>query len=1229
MPSPTTKSGSRTKRRLLVGFATLLLILVLFPFWSVFLARPLLHAFTPIQVDSVSAPSWRSWQIEGLQFESPQIELSVQQATLPSPTAWLLGRPVPQTLAIQDWRLDLKPAPQNQAPAQPIPSPGDLLNQIQQAASLVEQNIHAIELRSGIVTRDQAPLLEVETLRSQGSQLELHARISQPDTSIQLTTDLQDPQTWLLDLQLPAQQSSLSAKLAQTRDQILLSGRILSKQNAIDFQATWDPLQAELLPKQAHLDTATFALDRRYGDWASAIPLTLDANFQWADNAYRYEIQNVDTDPQSPRISLSGHGDRTSTTLQTAQIDLPWLSLSNDAPLAIDFTQEDPLQAARLKLRADLAQLPWGQSSGTLLATIQTLPTPDETPLLAAEIVGQQIAISDTKLVSLEAKLVSQGQRIAIDSLQFTSEADSHLSLSGGIQLETRSLEDIALSFDLRNEPAIAPLLPEGLSWQRISGNLNAAGPLQDPQLGGSLEISGLETTPLKPFNATAQLSGSRQKPIADLSIQAEATQLDLNLALEQGPDATTVQVSNLLIQSDSTELLRQTQSSRIALAPQTLGLDRLELQGPDATRIKLSDVSYSPDAIAFQLLASEFTPENLGSWTADPLPSFRIQSLDTQVDLNATGGHATFSGKASWPLDSENTIDASWQARQGPETRDFLQIDLLEIGASGKSVAQANGAFPLSIGWADSQPQSTISQEAPLALSLKSVPHPEFWASIQDFIPFAISKPNIDAQLAGSLSKPRGNIDLQLATLEWKNPDSPSQNLKLQNLQTQLELTPSIIRADTFTANIGNNRVSANATLPLKTATLREILEEPQQLDLDQLTGKARLQIDDLPSIAAILPDFIRQQGSANIDIDLQPGDLAATAEIRGIATRPLPPLGAFSDLSGRIELKDGIWSTEGLAGQAEQSPFLLVGKADLSNLSAPLYDLRFTSDEFPLLRDEGLLFTGDIDLQLVSGKSEQPTLSGSLLLSKGLVLVEPELLSSSTRTTSQRPPYFAVEREPFKVWNLDVDLRGDRFLRVSNSFFEGLLSADFRLDGTLGNPLLVGKAKAEQGRILLPASSLSLLSGEAEITRANPTEIQIEANARGRVFAHDINLQASGSIEQPDVTITTNPALSQVDALLLVTTGKLPQGASSIAQQSATSIGLFLGKGLFRKLLGPSDSELGDRLSLEVGQDISLQGKRTIEATYQITDTLEIEGEYDKRDEYNANFKWTFFKR
>ena len=122
---------------------------------------------------------------------------------------------------------------------------------------------------------------------------------------------------------------------------------------------------------------------------------------------------------------------------------------------------------------------------------------------------------------------------------------------------------------------------------------------------------------------------------------------------------------------------------------------------------------------------------------------------------------------------------------------------------------------------------------------------------------------------------------------------------------------------------------------------------------------------------------------------------------------------------------------------------------------------------------------------------------------------------------------------------------------------------------------------------------------------------------------------------LDDLDISITTNPALTQVEALLLVTTGTVPKSQGSLAQsqgsaaeQSATSLGLFIGKGLFRKLTNRNTGEAASRLSIEVGNDISRQGKKTIEATYELTETLEIEAEYDKRDEYNANLKWTFFQ-
>ena len=554
--------------------------------------------------------------------------------------------------------------------------------------------------------------------------------------------------------------------------------------------------------------------------------------------------------------------------------------------------------------------------------------------------------------------------------------------------------------------------------------------------------------------------------------------------------------------------------------------------------------------------------------------------------------------------------------------------MDDLAISSDGEPIITAQGQFPVGLSWTDSSLTASLNPDTAIDFNLQSSPRPRFWASISEALPITVKRPVIDASLTGTIDAPKGSLDLAVESLQWSDPEDKSRTITLQGLETRLLANSSNLAIETFKTSVGNNSIQASAGLPLPETEIAAVLADPASLDLQAIEAQLQIELSDLEALRAVLPGILRPSGSAQIQIEIKNQNISARGSLTDLATRPFPPLAPLAKISGDFLYENGVFSTEGLEGVADKSPFTLSGTANLSALDNPLLNLQFVSKGFPLVRDDGLLVSGDIDIGIVSDNAGQTKISGELILTEGLALIEPDLLASSTTTVSTRPPYFAVEAEPFDTWDLDVRIQGEEFLRVSNSYFQGALSAEFALEGNLGTPLLIGKGETSTGRIFFPASSLKLTAGEAFITRDRPSELQIQATASGRLFAYDINLDVQGTADNPELTITSNPALTQVEALLLLTTGAVPNQGGSLAQQSATSLGVFIGKGLFKKLTGGNKDSRG-KLELEVGQDISLQGKKTIEATYQLSEKLELEGEYDKRDEYNGNIKWTIFKR
>lgn len=1224
----------KTKRLAIAATALLFAGILSFPIWSAWLAKPLAQRFG-VQIETVERLSWDRWRIEKLATEQAGVQIAAERAELPSPTKLLFehfsSAPATEQLALENWTVELStpnPAPEPDSP-DPLSIP-EIVALADDSLAQLGSYLASVSLRSGTLSLNGQATLEIEAIELSPSQLAATLTHLPTQTAARLDATFQAPGQWQLDAAVPQHHLALHADLQSDTSQAKLVGELQNFQNRVSLDALWT---RSLVPDAGQLATRSFELDQRYAFWGSAPPLSLDALLNWNGQAFDYRIEGFDTsDPSgSSTILLTGQGSQKALQIDTATVNLPWLSVESDKPIRLDFSLDNPLETAQLEAKLDLAKLPFIEATGKLDALLQTRTSPQGLPILTADLQGANITLWDSLLETASAQVDLLGQEATIQSFDIRSAAGSSISLTGGYHIQEKRFLDSQLTLQLENESQrLRELLPP-LEWQRIEGELHLVGPLADPQFEGHLASPSLQLPSTTPFSVQADLSGKLQQLEAHLQATNESETLELALELERNPEQAKISLSQLTLAENGGSpilALEEAGTLTIDLTQTAIASAGIVLAGPSGRQLELSSLLLTPDQFSLHATAIDFETNVFNAWLASPIPNLRIQDFDTQATLTETQSQITTSGSASWALKEGSSVDLSWLAKSDPKRLDSLSIDHLDIGADSKHILVAEGHFPVSINWSQGSPKTQIHQDAPLEFSLQSSPHPDFWASLETILPIALKRPVIKAQLSGTLNNPKGNFDFKLASLDWRHPSDPSKNIQLQDFSASLLANSDGLAIRSLEAHAGKNAVYADATLPIGETSLLNLVKDTQKLDFSPLTGHARVDLLELEALKSWLPEIMRYEGKAHIDINLNAGDITATAKVENLATRPLPPLGALSKISGQVELAKGIWQLKEVRGLAEKSPFTLKGSADLNDLANPRYDLAFSSKEFPLIRDDGLILSGDIDMQLVSKNLDAPLLKGTLNLTKGLFLVEPDLLASSTKTVTSRPPYFAVEQAPFSEWGLDIDIRGNEFLRVSNSFFEGTLSAEFDLEGTLGTPLLIGKAETNTGRIFFPASSLKLKTGQAYITRDRPSELQLEAVAEGRLFAYDINLDVTGTVEDPELVITSNPALSQVDALLLLTTGSVSNAQGNLAQKSATSLGIFIGKGLFKKLTG-GNSDSASKLSLEVGQDISQQGKKTIDASYQLTEDLEIEGEYDKRDEFNANLKWTIFKR
>jgi len=211
---------------------------------------------------------------------------------------------------------------------------------------------------------------------------------------------------------------------------------------------------------------------------------------------------------------------------------------------------------------------------------------------------------------------------------------------------------------------------------------------------------------------------------------------------------------------------------------------------------------------------------------------------------------------------------------------------------------------------------------------------------------------------------------------------------------------------------------------------------------------------------------------------------------------------------------------------------------------------------------------------------------------------------------------------------WRLAVTAEGVRWLKIRTAVFNGEVSANLHLQGTLKEPIALGDLKIDSGIVRFPFANLQVHQGLVSLNSQDPYRPQLLVRAASRQFGYDIHLEVTGPVDTPVIQFTSNPPLSSEQILLMITAGQLPQGSFSLTpQQRAQTVALFLGRDLLAKLGFGDQSQ--ERLTIHSGEEISEQGRPTYHVEYKLTDRWSVEGEYDRFGDFNAGFKWRIYSK
>jgi translocation and assembly module TamB len=167
-----------------------------------------------------------------------------------------------------------------------------------------------------------------------------------------------------------------------------------------------------------------------------------------------------------------------------------------------------------------------------------------------------------------------------------------------------------------------------------------------------------------------------------------------------------------------------------------------------------------------------------------------------------------------------------------------------------------------------------------------------------------------------------------------------------------------------------------------------------------------------------------------------------------------------------------------------------------------------------------------------------------------------------------------------------LAVSVEAPGTVRVRNNLADLRGSAALTVRGSLARPVLFGEVELDRGGTLVYAEN-EFETERARLTFASPTRIDpiIDLVATTDVRDYEITLNLSGRLDTLQVRVASDPPLSDLDVVALLTTGQPPGEGGGIP--GITEVEAFTAGTAERFLYGQAASVVSERLGTLFGFD------------------------------------------
>lgn len=372
----------------------------------------------------------------------------------------------------------------------------------------------------------------------------------------------------------------------------------------------------------------------------------------------------------------------------------------------------------------------------------------------------------------------------------------------------------------------------------------------------------------------------------------------------------------------------------------------------------------------------------------------------------------------------------------------------------------------------------------------------------------------SFNAQATGRTADPNVAVSLDI-----KNGSVA--NAAFDNLYGLFVYNQGSIHVNQLLLARGPYKASAYGVIPLKALNH----QGRSQADVtDRMDLKLRLDNADLSILPLLTKEVAWATGPTTGEISV--GGTLAQPALDGQLTVANGTI-KLADLSEPIQnvgvdirFKDDTITINDFDGKMGGGSYALSGSARLNGLAFDNYDIMLSLDHLGIKHK---YFAGPLDgvVSLTSEKGK-PLLYGKLNITNATVNIP------------------AVPEGGELAWDagLDVELVIGNKVRMYNPYlYDFLAEGKVKFAGTLQKPRASGRIEAQRGTVKYLTNRFTIESGSAEFTQYRSIIPIIKLKANAKLQQTRVNLAINGPATAMDLTLTSEPALSQQEIISILT--------------------------------------------------------------------------------------------